>query len=73
MMGYYLSFVRTLNPNTYRMPGSPVWETWDARDTKRLVIETGGAKMDGGDEGEAERCGFWLGLGRGRMRQRRDL
>ncbi|KAK4128416.1 alpha/beta-hydrolase [Parathielavia appendiculata] len=73
LMGYWLSFVRTLDPNRHRMPGSPVWEAWDHRSTKRLVIETVGARMDGGDDGEKERCRFWLGLGRGRMRQRRSV
>ncbi|KAM7222352.1 Alpha/Beta hydrolase fold [Rhypophila decipiens] len=27
-MSYHISFVRSLDPNTYREPGSPVWETW---------------------------------------------
>ncbi|KAM7185444.1 alpha/beta-hydrolase [Rhypophila sp. PSN 637] len=27
-MSYHISFVRSLDPNTYRELGSPVWETW---------------------------------------------
>ena len=29
-MAYHISFVRTLDPNTHREKGSPVWETWGA-------------------------------------------
>ena len=28
MQGYWLSFIRTLNPNTMAAPGAPVWNEW---------------------------------------------
>ncbi|KAK3936069.1 lipase 1 [Diplogelasinospora grovesii] len=71
VMSYWISFVRTLDPNIYRSPGSPNWEKWGA-DMNRLVMETGNTHMEtvgkgvegpGGEGGELERCRFWEGLG----------
>lgn len=27
---YWISFIRTFDPNTYRLEGTPVWEEWTA-------------------------------------------
>ncbi|KAL2134032.1 hypothetical protein VTI74DRAFT_1196 [Chaetomium olivicolor] len=74
MMGYWISFVRSLDPNRFRMEGAPVWEVWDGREggegMRRLVIETEGARMETMPKEERERCTFWLGLGTGRMEQK---
>ncbi|KAK4240662.1 Alpha/Beta hydrolase protein [Achaetomium macrosporum] len=81
MMGYWISFVRGLDPNLYdlmptgggRGAQRPVWERWDGLggDRKRLVVETGGAAtMEGTPSDESQRCAFWLALGRGRMEQK---
>ncbi|AEO54340.1 hypothetical protein MYCTH_2296814 [Thermothelomyces thermophilus ATCC 42464] len=75
VMGYWLSFVRTLDPNVFRAPGSPRWEpVWqeggDAGVMRRLLIETEGARMETVDAAERGRCGFWKELGSGRMRQK---
>lgn len=74
MMAWYISFVRALDPNTYRLPesqgGGPAWMTW-GDENKRMLIETeGGSRMERVGEEEAGRCRFWLGLGRGVLRQR---
>lgn len=79
--GYWLSFVRALDPNAYRMAGAPRWGEWgggggeeeeerEKEEKGRLVVETEGARMEGVDGAEEERCAFWAGLGRGRMEQR---
>lgn len=34
-MAYHISFVRSLDPNTYREPGSPVWESWGGERNSR--------------------------------------
>ncbi|KAL2257623.1 hypothetical protein VTK26DRAFT_9383 [Humicola hyalothermophila] len=103
MMGWYTSFVRALDPNTYRhrssvsLPpspegaddgggGVPIWTPWGAVDDgnsdeeeeeegedrcQRMVVETGGgARLERVGVEELERCRFWLGLGKGVMRQR---
>jgi carboxylesterase type B len=31
IQGYWTSFVRALDPNTFRAEGSPVWEEWDPK------------------------------------------
>ena len=47
MQGYWTSFIRSYDPNTYRVEGSPRWEAW-----------TAGADADAGTgvgkEGDAE-------------------
>ncbi|AEO65347.1 uncharacterized protein THITE_2076582 [Thermothielavioides terrestris NRRL 8126] len=73
MMGYWLSFVRALDPNVHRMSGAPVWECWNEEGGdagRRMLIETQGATMESTPAEEAERCSFWLALGRERMEQR---
>ena len=45
MQGYWTSFIRSLNPNTYRAPGSPVWETFSAN-VQRILFMTNATKME---------------------------
>jgi carboxylesterase type B len=74
VMGYWISFVRALDPSVYRAGGAPVWECWDSGGEgvgRRLKIETGNTCMESVSEGEAARCTFWEGLGR-QMRQRKS-
>lgn len=75
VMGYWISFVRALDPSVYRAAGAPVWECWDDGKNggmmgQRLKIELNDTCMEDVDEAEAERCGFWEGMAR-TMRQRR--
>ncbi|KAB5580454.1 Alpha/Beta hydrolase protein [Coniochaeta sp. 2T2.1] len=78
VMGYWISFVRALDPNVYRAAGAPVWEGWDGKDWgggggrrgQRLKIELGDTCMEDVGEEESGRCEFWEGMGRS-MRQRR--
>ncbi|KAK0671394.1 putative esterase lipase [Cercophora samala] len=79
--GYYFGFVKYLDPNGGKLGTEPEWEGWvggnetatmttTRRRRRRLLFETGGTRMEvlGGEE--TQRCGFWLGLGEGRMEQR---
>ena len=64
VMDYWLSFVRALNPNTYKEAGAP---TWDAVGTgqsqRRILIEAGGkASMESVPADQQARCKFWEGL-----------
>lgn len=62
MSGYYHSFVRSLDPNMYRMNGAPEWVSWGSSET-RLVIETGGeTSIEDVDRAQRDRCQFWEGL-----------
>ncbi|KAK5144433.1 hypothetical protein LTR04_001558 [Oleoguttula sp. CCFEE 6159] len=62
VMDYWVSFVRSLNPNTYKEPASPQWDVF-GQEQRRLLIEGGGrASMESVDAGQKGRCAFWEGL-----------
>jgi carboxylesterase type B len=44
LIAYWLSFVRSGDPNTYALPGSPKWPTWDNAKYlgRRMVLKQGG-------------------------------
>jgi len=64
VMAYWISFVRSLDPNPYRERNSPLWGGWRGPGREqRLVLETGDVRMESIDEEEKERCAFWLALG----------
>ncbi|KAK0751579.1 Alpha/Beta hydrolase protein [Schizothecium vesticola] len=54
VQGYWISFVRGLDPNLYRRRGSPRWEVWGEGRGTRMVLETGKSGMEvvGGRRGE---------------------
>ncbi|POS79853.1 carboxylesterase [Diaporthe helianthi] len=65
VMNYYISFVRALDPNVYRYPGTPVWETWgDAEGGKgfRLKFETNDTVMEEVPQQLVDRCALWKEL-----------
>jgi acetylcholinesterase len=65
MMNYVISFVRTLDPNTYRYAAAPVWRPWGSvKVQERLVVEMGNSHMEGVSDGQRRRCGFWEGVAR---------
>jgi cholinesterase len=56
--GYWLSFIKTYNPNTLRYPGSPEWEEWSPSLQRRLVFETNNTRMEVVDPDQQERCSY---------------
>lgn len=71
-MHYWLSFVRSLDPNTYRWPGSPYWQPFAGAsgggggtsvgcpsDVRRLVLQTNTSHMETVPDGELQRCVLW--------------
>lgn len=48
IQAYWTSFIRTFDPNTYRLPDSPAWEEWTADDERRG--ERRRLLIQGGDE-----------------------
>nr|XP_043032087.1 uncharacterized protein INS49_002780 [Diaporthe citri]KAG6368567.1 hypothetical protein INS49_002780 [Diaporthe citri] len=65
VMNYYISFVRALDPNVYRYPGTPVWETWGdfgAGRGLRLKFETNDTVMEEVPQQLADRCALWKDL-----------
>ncbi|KAH8881667.1 alpha/beta-hydrolase [Thozetella sp. PMI_491] len=62
VMHYYISFVRTLNPNTFRYAGSPEFKSWGPADGERLMIETNATVMEAVPQLQTERCAFFRNL-----------
>jgi acetylcholinesterase len=61
-MHYYISFIRALNPNTYRLPTSPVWKSWGTGTGRILHLETNATYMEHVSENVTQACSFWDGL-----------
>ncbi len=64
LIAYWLSFVRSGNPNTFKLPQSPKWDAYTATNKARIVLQQGPAdniKISGSfpeieDEKETKRC-----------------
>ena len=63
MQGYWTSFIRSFNPNTYRAPGSPRWLPWNNKRQNRILIQTNATRMETVPAGQQERCGFFNSIG----------
>lgn len=59
MMGYYLSFVKTLDPNTASLPGAPVWDGFGTAGGRRMSFQSSGTQMQDVPAGLAANCQFW--------------
>lgn len=65
VQGYWTSFVRSYNPNTHRVEGSPKWEQWTTGEGywSRLMFKTNETEMEVVPEGQRERCGYLSSIG----------
>lgn len=64
VQGYWTSFVRSLNPNTHRVPGSPVWEQWTSENRfRRLMFQTNNTKMETVPTDQQQRCSYLSSIG----------
>lgn len=61
MMDYWLSFVKTLDPNTQRNPDSQPWGRWGAS-SSRIVLALDNIDMEDVPDPERQRCDFWKTL-----------
>ncbi|KAI5916991.1 Alpha/Beta hydrolase protein [Camillea tinctor] len=46
VQAYFISFMRTLNPNTFRLDGSPEWTAWSITQPNRIVMDNTQASME---------------------------
>lgn len=61
VQNYWISFVRSLNPNTYRYPDAPEWKPWgDSR--QRLVLQLPNTTMEGVPSNETVHCDWWRSI-----------
>ncbi|TFY65960.1 hypothetical protein EVG20_g5126 [Dentipellis fragilis] len=66
LIAYWLSFVRSGNPNTYKLPRSPTWAPYASGSKVRIVLQQGPANsttisssfIEAEPEKERERCQF---------------
>lgn len=65
VQGYWTSFIRTYNPNIYRVNGSAKWVPWDSTRQGRLLFNTGGVTTmeDLAGSELMERCDYWYNIG----------
>ncbi|KAJ5949787.1 hypothetical protein N7454_001371 [Penicillium verhagenii] len=62
IMDYYLSFVKALNPNTFRNDDAPAWKSWGTGTGKRLRLQTNSTAMEEVPQTQVERCAMWQKL-----------
>lgn len=66
IMSYYISFVRSLDPNTHRVATAPAWDTWGdelgSGRGYRLKLQTNNTVMEEVPQDQADRCALWSQL-----------
>ncbi|KAE8136006.1 Alpha/Beta hydrolase protein [Aspergillus pseudotamarii] len=60
VMNYYISFVKTLDPNSLRAEGAPYWMPWGTGE--RLKIQTNQTVMEDIQGTQKDRCALWEAL-----------
>ncbi|KAJ5600753.1 hypothetical protein N7450_001820 [Penicillium hetheringtonii] len=58
-MDYYLSFIKTLDPNTLRNKDAPEWDNWGNGTGERLKLQTNKTEMEPVPKAQIERCRMW--------------
>lgn len=61
VMNYWISFVRTHDPNVFKYQGSPSWDSYGTQQ-KRIVLQTNATKMENVPSAQLKRCDVWKGL-----------
>ena len=56
IQGYWTSFIRTLDPNTLRADGTPMWIQFDG--IHRILFETNNTRIEQIPDDQASRCDF---------------
>jgi carboxylesterase type B len=62
IQGYWTSFIRSFDPNTFRMPGSPTWEVFTSQGRERLLFQTNRTRMENVGETQKERCDYFRSI-----------
>lgn len=74
VQAYWTSFIRSYDPNTYRLDGTVEWQPWDDGSQQRILFDTGGlTSMESLAGSELmQRCEYWFGIGVD-IRQKRSV
>jgi acetylcholinesterase len=62
VMNYWISFIRSLDPNTHKDPAGPEWQPWGTNGGQRLRILLGATEMEPVPDDQLERCALWKSL-----------
>lgn len=60
VMNYWISFIRTLNPNTFKHPSAPQWKSWGCGERLRFQLDATG--MEHVSRAQMGRCHLWESL-----------
>jgi cholinesterase len=65
VQAYWTSFIRSFDPNTYRLGGTAEWLPWDEEGQQRILFDTGGlTSMESLAGSELmDRCEYWSDIG----------
>ncbi|KAJ7193192.1 Alpha/Beta hydrolase protein [Mycena rebaudengoi] len=63
VMNYWISFIRSLNPNPHRFAGTPEWVQFNARNQRRLKFVLNDTHVEEIPGDEDTRCAFWNEIG----------
>ncbi|KAK7757413.1 hypothetical protein SLS62_000425 [Diatrype stigma] len=64
IQSYWTSFIQSFDPNTFRLPDTAEWETWNGSSQNRLLFQTGGnTTMEAVAEDTQRRCKYLTDIG----------
>lgn len=63
MQAYWTSFVRSLDPSTFKRAQDPAWTKWDAKSRNLILLKTNATAMQAEDAGEQQSCGYFQQVG----------
>ncbi|KAI1438124.1 vacuolar triacylglycerol lipase [Xylaria sp. CBS 124048] len=64
IQAYWTSFIRSFDPNTYKLDGSAYWDAWSPDTQNRLLFETGGDTiMEVVNDDLQTKCSYFNSLG----------
>lgn len=59
VMSYWISFIKSLDPNPYRVDGAPVWQPWGQESGQRLMFQINETRMEPVNEDQLRKCDMW--------------
>jgi len=62
VMDYWISFILSLDPNTYKNPAAPEWKPWGTGGGQRLRFQLDATGMESIPASQRGRCEIWKGL-----------
>lgn len=65
IQAYWTSFIRSADPNSFKLASAPVWTPFDVGGMERLLFpnELANVTMESVPEDQRERCAYLSGIG----------